>query len=90
MQVFIDTIMEKHAASLSGVGAGIRNAWGGLPWVQKWRAAVNSPTFKAKKMVGKAALVTAPVAAGAYWLDKPEPRPEASGRALGQMPQGTM
>jgi len=90
MQVLIDTIMEKHAVSMQGIGAGVRSAWGGLPWVKKWRAAVNSPTFKAKKLVGKAALVAAPVAAGAYWLDKPEPRPQASANMLGQTSQGTM
>jgi len=90
MQVFLDTLMEKHAYSLQALRTGASNLWSTVPGVKKYRAAAADPVFKAKAMAGKAALATIPVAAGAYWLDKPEPRPGPNPNMLGQTPSNTM
>lgn len=72
MEVLVNTIMEKHAFN-------IKNWWGGLGPVKKYRAAAADPTFKMKKAVGKTVLkgsaIAAPTLAAAHWLDKPEQLP---------------
>lgn len=65
MKILVDTIMEKHAFN-------IKNWWGGLGPVQKYRQVAASPSFKIKKKIGQTAMMAAPVAAAAHWLDKPE------------------
>ncbi len=65
MSVLVDTIMEKHAFSISG-------AWNSLRPVQKYKQVAASTPFKIKKGLGQAALVAAPTAYGAHWIDKSE------------------
>lgn len=65
MEVLIETIMQKHAFN-------IKNWWGGLGSVQKYRQVAASPSFKVKKRIGQAAMVAAPTAAATHWIDKPE------------------
>jgi len=89
MKALIDTIMEKHAVSLRSIGRGIQDTWAKVPWVKSYRATAASPSFKVKQKLALGTAAVAPVAAGAYWLDKPEQAPHAHPAMLGQN-QGTM
>lgn len=70
MSVLVDTIMGKHAASLGGAWSSVKGAFNNLAPVQKYKQVAASPSFKIKKKIGQAALVVAPAAYGAHWLDK--------------------
>jgi len=63
VEYIINKIMEKHAGAIS-------NWWEGLGPVKSYRATAKKPSFKAKKIVGTAALATLPVMYVAHQLTK--------------------
>jgi hypothetical protein len=61
MNYMINKIMEKHAGQVS-------NWWSNLDHVKNYRAVKASPSFKAKRILGTAALASLPIAYGAHKL----------------------
>lgn len=69
MRLLVDTVLEKHAA---GISDWLKNTQFG-----KWYTKTSkSPVFKAKRVVGTAALATLPLAYGAHQLAKSPQRIE--------------
>jgi hypothetical protein len=76
MSILVDTLMEKHAFSLGGAWSSAKGAFNNLGPVQKYKQVAASTPFKIKKRIGQAAIVAAPTAYGAHWLDKSDlPQP---------------
>lgn len=69
MSVLIDTILQKHAD--------LKSFLGGLGPVRAYNRIKASPSFKIKKKIGQGAMIAAPTAYAAHWLDKPEEPPKA-------------
>jgi hypothetical protein len=70
VEYIINKIMEKHAGAIS-------KWWGELGPVKNYREIAKKPSFRAKKIVGTAALATLPVMYAAHQLTKgPQPMQE--------------